>query len=64
MKTFSIKVYVWAWRGLLALALLGLLSFGAAMLALRYWILPDIERYREDIAVAVSEASGQRVSIP
>jgi len=63
MKELSVKVYVWAWRGLVALALLAVVLFAAAVLALRYWILPDIERYREDIAAAVSKASGQRVTI-
>lgn len=63
MKALSVKVYVWAWRGLLALALLGVAVFAAAVIALRYWILPDIGHYREDIAAAVSRASGQRVVI-
>ena len=63
MKALSVKVYVWAWRGLLALGLLGIVLFAAAVIALRYWILPDITHYREDIAAAISKASGQRVDI-
>lgn len=63
MKALSAKVYVWLWRGLVGLALLGVVLFGSAVLALRYWVLPDIARYREDIAAAVSKASGQRVAI-
>lgn len=63
MKALSVKVYVWAWRGLLALALLGVVLFAAAVIALRYFVLPDITHYREDIAAAVSQASGQRVAI-
>jgi uncharacterized protein (TIGR02099 family) len=63
MKALSIRVYVWAWRMLVTLALLGALLLAAVVLALRYWILPDIERYRADIAAAVSNASGQRVTI-
>lgn len=63
MKALSAKVYVWLWRGLIGLLLLGALSFSAAVLALRYWVLPDIAQYREDIAAAISRASGQRVAI-
>ena len=33
------------------------------LLSLRYWLLPDIERYRENIASAISQASGQHVTI-
>lgn len=63
MKALSAKVYVWLWRGLVGLLLLGALSFSAAVLALRYWVLPDIAHYRDDIAAAISRASGQRVAI-
>jgi len=37
--------------------------FVLLVLLLRYWLLPDIERYREDIALAISQASGQSVTI-
>ncbi|SFN27479.1 TIGR02099 family protein [Nitrosospira briensis] len=33
------------------------------LLSLRYWVLPDIEQYRESIASAISEASGQYITI-
>lgn len=46
------------WIGL-ALALL----VAASVLALRYWVLPNIESYRETIAQSVSKAVGQRVTI-
>ncbi len=32
-------------------------------MTLRYWLLPDIEHYRNDIASAISQAAGQRVTI-
>lgn len=35
----------------------------AAILTLRYWVLPDIERYRSDIERTASQAIGERVSI-
>ncbi|MDP3139107.1 MAG: AsmA family protein, partial [Burkholderiaceae bacterium] len=33
------------------------------MLSLRYWVLPNIEQYRGDIAQAVSQAAHQRITI-
>lgn len=44
-----------AWAAFFALAL--------AFLGLRYWLLPDVERYREAIVQRVAAAVGQRVSI-
>jgi uncharacterized protein (TIGR02099 family) len=38
-------------------------AFAALVLALRFWFLPDIERYREDVAAAVSRSVGQTVRI-
>lgn len=37
--------------------------FSFLLLSLRYWLLPDIEQYRENIASAISHASGQHVTI-
>lgn len=44
-------------------ALLAALAFWALLLGMRYWILPDIERYRGIITVSASEAIGQPVTI-
>lgn len=59
-----------AWKGLghltrIALVGAALLVFacGALMLGLRYWILPDIERYRGIITVSASQTIGQPVTI-
>ncbi|OGA38442.1 MAG: TIGR02099 family protein [Betaproteobacteria bacterium RIFCSPLOWO2_12_FULL_62_13] len=38
-------------------------AFAAIVLSLRYWVLPNVERYREDIAQAVSRAANQRITI-
>src|SRR5262245_13534591 len=38
-------------------------AFAAAVLALRYWLLPDIERYREHIVAAVSHGVGLPVRV-
>ena len=41
----------------------GTIGFGVVALAFRYWLLPNIEQYREDIAAAISRAAGQKVAI-
>lgn len=55
------------WRWLYRISLLALLlagfGFAAVILALRYWLLPNIEHYREDIASSLSQAAGQYVAI-
>lgn len=43
--------------------LVGILFFCLILLALRYWILPDIGQYRADIATAVTRVAGQTVQI-
>ncbi len=50
------RVLTWA---VLAAGLL----FGATVLVLRYWILPDISSHRESIAQVLSDATRQRISI-
>src|SRR5467141_4555056 len=37
--------------------------FAAALLSLRYWILPKVAEYRSDIEQSVSKALGQRITI-
>lgn len=39
------------------------IGFSFLLLSLRYWLLPDIERYRDTIASAISQASGQHVTL-
>ncbi len=53
---WTYRVLTW---GVLAVGL----ALAAAVIALRYWILPDIEQYREDIARIVSTRAGQKVTI-
>ena len=50
-------------RALEFLAWFALLALGLLVLALRYWVLPDIERYRPDIVAAISRAVGQPVQV-
>jgi uncharacterized protein (TIGR02099 family) len=53
----------WLYRLALGLVMTALLVVAVTMLLLRYWLLPNIENYREDIARAVSMAAQQRVTI-
>jgi uncharacterized protein (TIGR02099 family) len=54
---------LWGYRVLTWGILIGGFLFAAAILTLRYWILPDIEAYRDDIAQALSRSAQQKVSI-
>src|SRR5262245_18562931 len=38
-------------------------AFAALVLAVRYWVLPDIERYRDDIVAAISRGLGVPVRV-
>ena len=40
-----------------------LVSMAAIFLTLRYWLLPNIERYREDVVAVISQSIGLRVKI-
>lgn len=53
----------WFYRALTYFLLLLGVGFAAVVLALRYWLLPDIEHYRPDIAAALTKAAGQRVTV-
>ena len=50
-------------RALEVLAWFALFALAALVLALRYWVLPDIERYRPDIVAAISKAVGLPVKV-
>ena len=54
---------LWAYRLLTWGVLVAGLAFAGIVLTLRYWILPNIEQYREDIAGIVSARMGQRITI-
>ncbi len=58
-----VKSTAWLYRVAFWLAMMALLVVAVTVLALRYYFLPNIENYREDIARAVSAAASQRVTI-
>src|SRR3954471_17220510 len=51
------------WRAIEILAWSGFFAFAALVLALRFWILPDIESYRGRIVAAISQSVGLPVTI-
>ena len=51
------------WRVTEFLAWAAFFAIAAALLALRFWLLPDIERHRSRIVAAVSQTIGQPVKI-
>jgi uncharacterized protein (TIGR02099 family) len=54
---------LWTYR-VLAWAVLGAIFIcAAAVLSLRYWVLPNIDQYRGDIEQAVSRAAKQRITV-
>jgi uncharacterized protein YhdP len=55
MKRLLRATEVLAWAGFFALA--------ALVLAVRFWVLPDIERYRQDIVAAMSRGLGLPVRV-
>ncbi len=54
---------LWLWRVLETLAWTALLLFACALLALRYWVLPNIEEHREVIIGAFSRGLGLPVRV-
>ena len=53
----------WCWR-FAAYGVLGaVLLVAAAVLGLRYWVLPKADDYRERIAASLTEAAGHRITI-
>lgn len=54
---------LWLYRAALLLVLGCGLLFSAVVLALRYWVLPHADDYRDRVAAALSAATGQQVRI-
>src|SRR6267143_877391 len=51
------------WRAIEALAWIAFFVFATLVLALRFWLLPDIERYRGDIVAAIERTVGLPIKI-
>src|SRR5437879_13039324 len=51
------------WRAVEALAWIAFFVFATLLLALRFWLLPDIERYRGEIVAAIERSVGLPIKI-
>src|SRR3989442_14144825 len=51
------------WRAIEALTWIAFFVFATLVLALRFWLLPDIERYRGDIVAAIERTVGLPIKI-
>lgn len=54
---------LWVYRILTAFVLAIGLTFAGMVLGLRYWVLPNVEAYREDIALILTERARQKVTV-
>ena len=54
---------LWVYRVLTWSVLAVGFAFAGIVIALRYWVLPNVESYRDDIARIVSERAQQKVTI-
>jgi uncharacterized protein (TIGR02099 family) len=54
---------LWVYRAVTWSVLVAGLIFAGVVLALRYWLLPNVEHYRDDIARVVSDKAGQTITI-
>ncbi len=54
---------LWTYRVLTWGVLAAGFAFAAAVLGMRYWILPNVGEYRADIERVISEAAGRKVEI-
>lgn len=54
---------MWLWHKAVWITVACVLLIAASVLALRYWVLPNVDSYRDTIAQSVSKAAGQRVTI-
>ena len=63
MLKLLILTHRWTVRLIAGLTITAFFIVAITILALRYWLLPNVENYRPDIESAVSNAIGERVAI-
>lgn len=54
---------LWVGRAIAILLTLAIVIAAGAVLAVRYWLLPNVDDFRDRVAQAISEAANQRVTI-
>ena len=57
------KSLIWTYRAALSALWLIIIVLTLSILTLRYFILPNIDGYKDQIAEAVSQAAGKKVTI-
>lgn len=57
------KSLIWTYRAAITALWASIILLALAILSLRYFILPNIEHYREQISASISEAAGRKVTI-
>lgn len=63
MLKYLILTHRWTVRLIAGLTITAFFIVAITILALRYWLLPNVENYRPKIEAAVSHAIGERVAI-
>ena len=57
------KSLIWTYRAALSALWLIIIVLTLSILTLRYFVLPNIDGYKDQIAEAVSQAAGKKVTI-
>jgi len=53
----------WLRRGIFYFLMPVAIALVALVLALRLWILPNLDQWRNDIAASISQSAGQKVTL-
>jgi uncharacterized protein (TIGR02099 family) len=57
------KSLIWTYRAALTALWLSIIALTIAILSLRYFILPNIEHYKDQIAETISQTAGRKITI-
>ena len=57
------KSLIWTYRAAITALWLSIIALALAILSLRYFVLPNIEHYREQIAASISQSVGRKITI-
>ncbi|PKO93054.1 MAG: TIGR02099 family protein [Betaproteobacteria bacterium HGW-Betaproteobacteria-1] len=57
------KSLIWTYRAALTAMWLSIIALAIAILSLRYFVLPNIEHYKDQIAETISQTAGRKITI-
>lgn len=57
------KSLIWTYRAALTVLWLSIIALTIAILSLRYFVLPNIEHYKDQIAETISQTAGRKITI-